>query len=43
MSIGFSGSEIGTILNHLLGLVIDGKLPNDRINLLKFAEKEYQK
>ena len=36
-AIGFKGKEIGTILRCLLGKVVDGEIPNDRVVLLKMA------
>ena len=40
MQIGIYGQQIGKILNTLLGLVIDGELPNDREKLMERAAKE---
>lgn len=40
INLGFRGSHIGKILNALLGLVIDGEIPNDRQILLERASKE---
>jgi tRNA nucleotidyltransferase (CCA-adding enzyme) len=40
ISLGASGREIGRILNHLLLLVIEERLPNDRAKLLAEALKE---
>ena len=36
---GFSGKKIGEILNQILEKVLDGDLPNDKAELLAFAEK----
>ena len=39
MKLGFSGADIGTELNRLLMLVIDGECPNKRDELLKRVNK----
>ena len=39
MSLGYSGREIGQCLNHLLEQVIDEKLPNEKLALLRQCEK----
>lgn len=38
-ALGLAGKEIGTALDHLLQLVIDDKLPNDRAVLLDYAKE----
>lgn len=40
INLGFSGSQIGKVLNTLLNLVIDGEIPNDKQKLLEYAAKE---
>lgn len=37
--LGFAGKEVGMILDRLLQLVIDEKLPNDRAMLLEYAKE----
>ena len=37
MRIGYEGREVGTVLNELLELVIDGKLENKKDVLIKYA------
>jgi tRNA nucleotidyltransferase (CCA-adding enzyme) len=39
MALGYSGREIGKCLNHLLELVIDEKLPNEKNALLRQCKK----
>ncbi|MBR3974200.1 MAG: HD domain-containing protein [Oscillospiraceae bacterium] len=42
MALGFSGKEIGSCLNDLLGRVLDEQLPNEKEVLLKFVQEEYR-
>jgi len=39
IAIGLSGREIGEMLDHLLDLVVEEKLPNDRLVLLEYAKE----
>lgn len=39
IGIGFSGNKIGEILNEMLSLVIDDKLPNSKKELESYAQK----
>ena len=41
MVLGFRGREIGTMLNHLLELVMEEKLPNEKEALLSRAREEH--
>ena len=36
---GLSGPRVGTVLNCLLDLVVDGELPNDRDILLEYTKE----
>lgn len=36
MALGYRGKEIGVVLNSILEKVIDGELPNDRENIIRF-------
>ena len=40
MALGFSGPAIGATLNHLLELILDEKLPNDRTALLNAVKEQ---
>ena len=40
VSLGMRGKAIGDTLNELLSLVIDEKLPNDRVILLNYAKEK---
>lgn len=42
LKIGFSGSQIGEILNEILNLVMDNKLQNSKNELLDFARKRHK-
>ena len=40
---GLQGRGIGDALNEILNLVIEGKLPNDKSEIIKYAEQRWKK
>ncbi len=41
LALGYSGKKIGEILNTILDKVIEGKLPNDKDELIKYIKNYY--